>query len=200
MNGRGVRTIRTAALGAALVLAFACACSPVGDDATETSTAATAGSAQALCDALLTVQDVPAGFRSRATGAPCDFEDPGTRDILQSAAFDGREDTEEINEELERPGTEADAVSRYPAWVANLSEHGHRVYEQNAAPFRDLGDNVRHFLVHDTTHGADVYFNQLYIRRGRLLVFLNVTSLGTFSPADLHRLASKALDRTTALT
>ncbi|MEW1913438.1 hypothetical protein AB0442_34295 [Kitasatospora sp. NPDC085895] len=197
MNGRGTRTTRTATLGAALLLA--CACSPTDGGAARTSASPAAVTAQTLCDALLTARDVPAGFRSRATGSPCDFEDPGTRDVLQSVAFDGREDTEEINEELELLGTEADAVSRYPSWVANLSEHGHRVYEQNAAPFRDLGDDVRHFLVHDTAHGADVYFNQLYVRRGRLLVFLNVTSLGAFPPADLHRLASKALDRTAAL-
>ncbi|MEU2631933.1 hypothetical protein [Kitasatospora sp. NPDC007106] len=199
MNGRGTRTTGTAALGAALLLA--CACSPTNGGAARTSASPAAVTAQTLCDALLTARDVPAGFRSRATGSPCDFEDPGTRDILQSVAFDGREDTEEINEELERPGTEADAVSRYPELVSTLTSFGPQVSEQNADAFRDLGDDVRYFLGHKVgSRGTDVHWSRLFVRRGRLLTYLNVTTIGPFAPADLHRLATKAEARVTALT
>lgn len=102
---------------------------------------------------------------------------------------------EMINEELERTDSAENAASRLPQLVAELNLLAHNPSEQDPAQFRDLGDEARYF----TQHYEQTYWNTLYIRRGKLLVYLSVTKYGPFTPADMHLLASKAVKRAESL-
>ncbi|MFB6614699.1 hypothetical protein ACFCV9_10880 [Streptomyces sp. NPDC056367] len=147
--------------------------------------------AAALCHALITAQDLPPGFASSSTASPCD-DDPK----LQATGFKGQNSgLEMINEQLGREGSAEDAAARLPQLVTELNMLAHDPSEQDPAQFRDLGDEVHYF----TQQHEQTYWNTLYIRRGKLLIYLSITKYGPFTPADMHLLASKAVKRTTSL-
>ncbi|MFD8478866.1 hypothetical protein [Kitasatospora sp. NPDC059673] len=195
-----MRKLRAAALAAAVIL-LGSGCSSVGggthsvSDSDKTSAPTVAGGksspAEALCHALVTVQDLPQGFGSSSTPAPCD-DDPK----IQATGFKGQNGgLEMIDEELERDDSAEDATSRLPDLVAELNRLVPDPVEQDPAGFRDLGDEVHYF----TSHHDQTYWNTLYIRRGKLLMYLSVTKYGPFAPADMHLFASKAVKRTSSL-
>ncbi len=147
--------------------------------------------AEVLCHALVTVQDLPPGFGRFSTPASCD-DDPR----LQSTGFKGQNGgLEMIGEQLERDGSVEDATSRLPDFIAELNKLAPDSAEQDPAEFRDLGDEVHYF----TSHHEQTYWNTLYIRRGKLLMYLSVTKYGPFPSTDMHLFASKAVKRTSPL-
>lgn len=192
--------LRAAAL-AAVVILLGSGCSSVGggthsaSESGKTAMPAVAGGnsspAEVLCHALVTVQDLPPGFGSSSTPASCD-DDPR----LQATSFKGQNGgLEVIGEELERDGSVEEATSRLPDLIAELNKMAPDTAEQDPAEFRDLGDEVHYF----TSHHEQTYWNTLYIRRGKLLMYLSVTKYGPFTPADMHLYASKAVKRTAPL-
>ncbi|MFD7554785.1 hypothetical protein ACFV9E_09645 [Streptomyces sp. NPDC059835] len=159
--------------------------------ATPTAVGSSSNPAEALCRSLITAQDLPAGFSTPSTAAPCDDDTK-----LQSAGFEGQNGgLEMVSEELERQAGAEEAAARLPQVIAELNMLAHDPTEQDSAQFRDLGDEARYF----TQHYEQTYWNTLYIRRGNLLICLSVTKYGPFTPSDMHLFASKAVKRTASL-
>ncbi|MFD0263843.1 hypothetical protein ACFVH7_36875 [Kitasatospora indigofera] len=200
MDDRRIHKLRAAALAGTLIL-LGSGCqsvsgsTPSASPTVQTATPTTAGGdsipADALCHALITAQDLPPDFGSSSTASPC-----GDNPKLQASGFKGRNGgLEMINEEIERADSDEAAASRLPQLVTELNLLAHNPSEQDPAPFGDLGDEVHYF----TQQHEQTYWNTLYIRRGKLLIYLSVTKYGPFTPADMHLLASKAVQRTASL-
>ncbi len=200
MGARRIHMLDAAALAAAVILLGA-GCSPRSDSTRSagapvqtvkpTTADSNSSSAEALCRALITAQDLPPGFADASPAPPCD-DNPK----LHATGFKGKGGgLEMINEGLERDASTEEAASRLPQLVTELNMLVHDPSEQDPSRFRDLGDEVRWFTQHD----EQTYRDTLYIRRGKLLVYLSVTKYGPFTPSDLHLLASKAVKRTISL-
>lgn len=200
MDDRRIHRLRAAALAGAVIL-LGSGCSSASGSTQSASAPARTGApitagdnfspAEALCHALITAQDLPPGFVGTSTAAPCSDDSK-----LQATGFKGQNGgLETISEEIERTDSADSAVSRLPQLVADLNLLVHSPSEQDPAQFRDLGDEVRYF----TQHYGNTYWNTLYIRRGKLLVYLSVIKYGPFTPADTHLFASKAVKRTASL-
>ncbi|MFD8600221.1 hypothetical protein ACFV1L_34995 [Kitasatospora sp. NPDC059646] len=148
--------------------------------------------AEAFCRALVTGQDIPAGFNSSPTRTGCE-NDPK----FHTVSFRGKGGgLEMLDEMLERDETAEEAATRLPELIGELNKLIGEPPEQDSTPFRDLGDEVHYF----TSLAAKTHWNTLYIRRGRLLVYLSVTKLTPFSAADMHQFAAKAVARASGLT
>ncbi|BAJ26947.1 MULTISPECIES: hypothetical protein [Kitasatospora] len=175
---------RAALAGAALLLgAAACTSGGGGKDA-----AAGPGPGGSLCRALITAEDVPPGFAAAPSTPPCD----DTQDT-QTAQFPGAHGGLEVADELLRRVGPAEAADGLGRLVEELNVLSGRPEEQDAAAFRDLGDEARYFH----RHLGQSDWSTLYVRRGGLLVYLHVVRTGpdAFSPAELHAFAAKAVAR-----
>ncbi|KDN87421.1 hypothetical protein KCH_07930 [Kitasatospora cheerisanensis KCTC 2395] len=180
-----------ATAGAVLLLGSGCT-SGSGTGHSDSGTAsAAAGGAEAICDALVTAQDLPAGYKDWPTPTRCDNDAK-----IHTASFRGTGGgLETLDELLEREENAAEASTRLPELVGELNKLIGTPPEQDATLFRDLGDEVHYF----TEQNAKTHWNTLYIRRGRLVVYLSVTKLSPFSAADMHEFAAKAVQRASGL-
>ncbi|MFC8723230.1 hypothetical protein [Kitasatospora sp. NPDC057198] len=191
----GVRRGRSGALAlAGAVLLLGTACTSGGGSpgsAASAGNAAAAGPAATLCRAVITAADLPAGYTEPASPRACEG-DPETWTV----SFPGQAGSIEMATELlSRKAGPDEASADLPELVAELNATVGRPEEQDAAPFRDLGDEVRRFARHD----GPVFTDVLYLRRGRLLVYLSVMGHRELPQEELHRLAAKAVERTAPL-
>lgn len=159
MNDRHMDKLRTAALaGAVILLGSGCSSAhgsthtadasvrPTAPTTTSPSAAdANSSPAEALCHALITDQDLPPGFGSTSTAAPCSDDSK-----LQATGFVGQHGgLEMINEELERTDSAENAASRLPQLVAELNLLAHNPSEQDPASSATSG--TRPVTSHSTT-------------------------------------------------
>jgi hypothetical protein len=143
-------------------------------------------SAQALCHVVLTPADLPAGFATTPL-APLDCQDPNNSGI----DYGTNNSLQQVFEDLTLNANSAAAGANFNSYTAQIAAVFPGITEQSASAYSDLGDQVSYYA--QNIEGT--YWKYLFIRRGRLLMTVGVTSKGAFTTAQLRTLAQKAESR-----
>ncbi|MFC6593580.1 hypothetical protein [Kitasatospora paranensis] len=140
---------------------------------------------------MITAADIPDGFDRGAAPDQC-LDDNG----MITTGFKGlKSGLEHVTEQIELGDSPAQAGARLPDVITELNALVPQAVEQPADAFHDLGDQARYF----TAHAGQTTWNVLYVRRGKVLLYLSVVKVGPFTPAELHRLATTAVQRAAPL-
>ncbi|MEV7175382.1 hypothetical protein [Kitasatospora sp. NPDC093679] len=157
------------------------------------ASAVPAGSAgQDRCSAMINGTDLPDGYDRTVVPDRCN-----TDGELTTTGFKGLNGPlEHITEQIEVAGSAEKAVARFPEMISELGTITPQAKEVSADAFRDLGDEERYF----TEHEGQTTWNVLCLRRGKIVMYLDVVKTGApFTAEDLHRLAATAVRRAASL-
>jgi hypothetical protein len=162
------------------------ACSAGASGAPTSATSSPTPSAVALCHRTLTQQDLPAGIPT-TRGAAQDCSDPNNADV----AYVGDQTLAEVSEDLTLKPDAAQAAASFDDYVQLGASLALNTVKSDASPYHDLGDQVVYYY----GHFEDTYWNYLFLRRGRLLMTVDITSYGATTPTQLRALVLKAISR-----